>query len=225
MKQFVTREHDLEPVAGLPAKLPESERMLWQGRPSAKLVARHLLKSRWISAYFVALAGWAAISGYADGHSLGGIAFSVAVLTGLAALMIGLIELFAWAIERTTLYTVTTERVVMRFGVALSMTLNLPYKQVNSVALASAGGDAGSVAIALLPGHRMSWLIQWPHVRAWRFSTPEPTLICLPDATKVAKVLALAITQYSSVHSGHARLVEVVQTDHPVLTPHVDAAE
>ena len=53
MKQFVTREHELEPVPGLPGTLPDGEQMLWQGRPSARLVARHVLKNRWIAGYFL----------------------------------------------------------------------------------------------------------------------------------------------------------------------------
>lgn len=206
MKQFVAREHEIEPVPGLPGYLPEGEDMLWQGRPSARLVARHVLKNRWIAGYFVLLAAWAVLSGLHDGRPVAGIVFSVAVLTGLAAMVIGLLELFAWAVEKTTLYTITSRRVVIRFGVAFSMTLNLPFRQVNAVSLAEFGGGAGNVAIQLLPGHQVSWLLQWPHVRAWRFSNPEPSLMCLPDARKAADILALAVTQHASVASRHARL-------------------
>ncbi len=148
MKQFVTREHEIEPVPGLPGKLPEGEQILWQGRPSARLVSRHALKSHWIAFYFVVLALWAAMSGYADAQPFGGILFSVAVLIGLAAAVLGMIELFAWGVERTTLYTITSERVVMRFGVALSMTLNLPFRQIDTIALGKLGGKAGTIAIA-----------------------------------------------------------------------------
>lgn len=207
MKQFVAREHEIEPVPGLPGHLPTGEKMLWQGRPSASLVARHVLKSRWIAGYFVLLILWAAYAGFNDGHSLGGIAFSVAVLTALAGCLIALIELFAWAVQKTTLYTITSERIVMRIGVALSVTLNLPYRQVNAVALGKLGGKAGTVAIELLPGHRLSWLMQWPHARGWHFTNVQPSLICLSDADKVCDILALAMVQSRNLHSGHARLV------------------
>lgn len=203
MKQFVTREHEIEPVPGLPGKLPEGEQILWQGRPSARLVSRHALKSHWIAFYFVVLALWAAMSGYADAQPFGGILFSVAVLIGLAAAVLGMIELFAWGVERTTLYTITSERVVMRFGVALSMTLNLPYRQIETIALGKLGGDtSGTIAIALRPGARLSWLVQWPHVRGWRFAHPEPSLICLADAEAVSDLLALAYTRASVVRAG-----------------------
>lgn len=206
MKQFVAREHEIEPIPGLPGLLPAGEEILWQGRPSARLVARHVLKSAWIGGYFLVLALWAAAAGLYDGQPVGGILFSVAVLIGLAALALGLLELFAWGVERTTLYTVTTERVVMRFGVALSMTLNLPFKQIETVALGRLGGKAGTLAIALRPGHRLSWLVQWPHVRGWRFAKPEPSLICLPDAEAIAAVLTLAYGQHASARPSLVRL-------------------
>jgi hypothetical protein len=208
VKQFVAREHEIEPVPGLPGHLPEGEEMLWQGRPSARLIARHVLKNRWIAGYFVLLAAWAVIGGLYDGRPVVGIVFSVAVLTALAAVVIGMLELFAWAVEKTTLYTITSRRVVIRFGVAFSMTLNLPFKQINALSLADLGGGSGHVAIELLPGHKLSWLLQWPHARAWRFSNPEPSLICLRDAQKAADILALALTQYASLNSGHARLAQ-----------------
>lgn len=212
MKQFIAREHEIEPIPGLPGQLPAGEEILWQGRPSARLVAKHVLKSTWIGGYFVVLGLWAAAAGVADGQPWGGILFSVAVLIGLAALALGLLELFAWAVERTTLYTVTNERVVMRFGVALSMTLNLPFSQIDTVALGRLGGKAGTIAIALRSGYRLSWMVQWPHVRGWRFASPEPSLICLPDAEAVAAVMTLAYGQHASIRSGHPRLLVAANT-------------
>lgn len=104
------------------------------------------------------------------------------------------------------------------------MTLNLPFKQINALSLADLGGGAGHVAIQLLPGHRLSWLLQWPHARAWRFSNPEPSLICLKDGKQAADTLALAVTQYASRNSGHAR---VAQGSHvpDAVPPAIAAAE
>lgn len=224
MNQFVIREHEIEPLPGLPGVPPVGEVILWQGRPSSALVARHLLKIRWIVGYFLVLAGWALLAGLNDGQPAGGILFSVAVLTALAGVLIGMIELFAWAVAKTTLYTITTERIVMRFGVAISMTLNLPYRQVDGVALARLGEKAGMIAIALLPEQRLSWLIQWPHVRGFRFSRPEPSLICLADADEVSKVLSAAICQYRGARTEQPRLV-VTKPNGSTMPPSVVAAE
>lgn len=224
MNQFVIREHEIEPLPGLPGVPPVGEVILWQGRPSSAIVARHLLKIRWIVGYFLVLAGWALLAGLNDGQPAGGILFSVAVLTALAGVLIGMIELFAWAVEKTTLYTITTERIVMRFGVAISMTLNLPYRQVDGVALGRLGEKAGMIAISLLPEQRLSWLIQWPHVRGFRFSRPEPSLICLADADEVSKVLSAAIGQYRGARAEQPRLV-VTKPNGSAMPPSVVAAE
>ncbi|MFN3636140.1 MAG: photosynthetic complex putative assembly protein PuhB [Rhizobium rhizophilum] len=224
MKQFVTREHEIEPLPGLPGVPPAGEVILWQGRPSSALIARHLLKVRWIVGYFLVLATWAVAAGLSDGHPAGGILFSVAVLTALAGVLIGMIELFAWAVEKTTLYTITTERVVIRFGVAISMTLNLPFRQIDGVSLARIGDKAGLIAIALLPEQRISWLIQWPHVRGFRFAKPEPSLVYLPDADKAASVLSAAIGQYRGARAEQPRII-VQETAGRAVPPSVVAAE
>ena len=190
MKQFVTREHDLEPVAGLPGRLPEGEQIVWQGRPDSRLVGSRILKMKWIGGYFVILALWAVIAGFNDGRTAGGILFSAGVLALLGMVLVGMLELFAWGVERTTLYTITNKRVVMRIGVALSVTLNLPFNQIASAAVERDTDGNGSIALRLNPGHRISWLMQWPHTRAWRFAEVEPSLICLRKVDETAVLLA-----------------------------------
>jgi hypothetical protein len=39
---------------------------------------------------------------------------------------------------------------------------------------------------------RISYLIAWPHVRPWRMSKTEPALRSIPDAKRVAEMLAEA---------------------------------
>jgi PH (Pleckstrin Homology) domain-containing protein len=224
VKQFITREHEIEPVSGLPENLPRGETVLWQGRPSARLFSRYYLKKHWIAGYFLLLTIWSVAGGLYDGRPVQGIAFSVAVLFALAAIVISMLEFYAWAVEKTTVYTITNHRIVIRFGVAFSMTLNLPFRQVSTVSKAELRGKAGHLAIKLLRGHRMSWLVQWPHVRAWRFSDPEPSLVCLADAQKVAEILALAVTQDASMRLAAQRQWPVEETiDDSSL--HVVAAE
>ncbi|MDH4442284.1 MAG: photosynthetic complex putative assembly protein PuhB [Rhizobium sp.] len=224
MSQFVTREHEIEPVPGLPGLPPAGEVILWQGRPSANLLSRHLLKVRWIGGYFLLLAAWAVISGLHDGREMGGLVFSVAILAALAAVLVGMIELFAWAVEKTTLYTITTERVVMRFGVALSMTLNLPFRQVEAMSTAKLDDKAGMIAMAVAADTRLSWLIQWPHVRGWRFSRPEPCLVYLPEVDKVAGVLAAAYGQFRASQANPMRIT-LSQTMPVATAPAAVAAE
>ena len=168
MKQFVTREHEIEPSPGLPGTLPRGETVLWQGRPSARLVSRHVLKTRWIAGYFLVLALWGAWAGHADGHGAGGILFSVAVLVALAALAIGLLEAFAWGVEKTTLYTVTNERIVMRFGVALfGGASGVPD---DACALCSRQPVLGSTPFS---AEKLNTCVE--HMKAPRMRSPKPT--------------------------------------------------
>ena len=201
MKQFVIREHEIEPVAGLPGELPVGEVILWQGRPSARLVARHSVKSLWIGGYFLVLAIWAAASGLSDGQPLGGIAFSIAVLTGLAAIVLGMIELFAWGVERTTLYTITSERVVMAFRRGA---VDEPEPAVQSdqcccpgQARGQGGNDRAGIARRATPVLDVAMAA----CARLAFCNARAELICLTDAEAVSDILALAYARHATMHA------------------------
>jgi hypothetical protein len=105
---------------------------------------------------------------------------AVAVLTGMA-----------WAQAKATIYTITTARVVMRVGAALSVTFNIPFRQIASASLDDRGAT-GTVALQTQGDTRISWLVLWPHARPWHVSPTEPALRCIPDAANVARLLAEA---------------------------------
>ncbi|HQT77728.1 MAG: hypothetical protein B7Z80_04820, partial [Rhodospirillales bacterium 20-64-7] len=107
-------EHDFEPVPGLPAPLPAGETILWQGAPRWDVFARRALKIRWMVGYFAALITWGFADRVASGTPAGAVALALLQWFGLAAVAVGLLLLFAWAVGRTTLYTITNRRVVMR---------------------------------------------------------------------------------------------------------------
>lgn len=67
----------------------------------------------------------------------------------------------AWASARTTLYTVTSQRVLMQYGVALTATLALPMRLIGAVAVSD--GCPGDVAIRLKPGQAIGFAKLWPH--------------------------------------------------------------
>ncbi|OZB13394.1 MAG: hypothetical protein B7X53_16175, partial [Hyphomonas sp. 34-62-18] len=107
-----------EPVRGLPQKLPEGERLLWQGSPDIAAFAIHVFHIRFVIAYFVAIGGWRAANEASAGapEQISGMLISSAM-----GLLIGggLILLLAWAMARSTVYTITSRRVVLRYGVAI----------------------------------------------------------------------------------------------------------
>ena len=182
-------EHEFEATHGLPEALPEGEVQRWQGSPSAWLLARQALHIDLVLAYFGALLTWRGVASWYDGASLGGTLLAMAGMLPLIVLALGLLAGIAWLMARTTVYTITNRRVVMRVGVVLSITFNLPFAQI-----ASAGwrprGQGGEIVLSLSGTDRIAYLHLWPHARPWHLRRTEPMLRALADAPAVAKLLA-----------------------------------
>lgn len=198
-------EHDHEPEPGLPERLPQGEKAIWRGRPSASRIAVEVGKVRWVAGYFLALVGWAVWAGMADGRSAAAIAFSAGVLGILAAIVIFLIELYAWAVSRTTLYTITNRRVVMRVGVGSTVAFNLPFARLASADLMTRADGTGTIAFGLEGEARVSLFHLWPHVRPRRWSRPQPALRCIANAAEVA---ALLVEQMKAAEAGRGAEAE-----------------
>jgi hypothetical protein len=179
-----------EAMPGLPSLPPRGETVLWQGRPDTWRLAVEACGLNWIAIYFAAIIVWRGSVGFQIAGGQGAVAYGLPYLfLGLAAGL--LILVLAWAQARATVYTITTARVAMRIGAALSVTFNLPYTQIESAALDLRRGGTGTVALKLVPGGRLAYLVCWPHVRPWYFLT-QPALRCIPDAARVARLLAEA---------------------------------
>lgn len=194
------REHDYEPVRGLPGLLPPGERILWQGAPDWASLARRAFLGGPVAVYFLAIMLWR----LAD-HMVVGTPVREAVihalwlgLVGVLALVV--ISLMAWATARSTVYTITDRRLVIRSGVALSLSINVPFRRVASAELRPLGGDRGDIHLKIGGGDRFSYLLLWPHIRPWALSRPEPTLRCLPRAQETATLLAEALRRYEAEH-------------------------
>jgi len=186
-------DFDFEPVRGLPKMLPQGETMLWQGGPDTATVAKRVLHVRKVGFYFAAIFVWSVAAGIADGTPALELAASLGVLTLLAAAALALIALYAWGIARTTVYTLTQRRLVMRIGIALPITFNIPYSRVESASVKQNGDGTGDVSIVLSPGEHMAYAVMWPHARPWQFSRVQPTLRAIADVDNVAQILARAV--------------------------------
>jgi hypothetical protein len=185
-------EHDYEPVHGLPELLPAGERLLWQGAPDWRVLARHAFHVRKLAVYFAAMLALRVVFVIADGGGSAAALRSIAVLTPVALLGLGLVLLLAWLSARGTAYTLTDRRVVMRIGIVLTVTYNLPYKRIVSADLRPLRQDHGDIALALKDGDRIGWLHLWPHARPWQLARPQPMLRALPQAAEVATLLTQA---------------------------------
>jgi hypothetical protein len=188
----VFSEHDDEPLRGLPAALPAGERILWQGSPDKVALALDAYRVRALSVYFLVIiaARFAYLTASGVGFTealaacIGPAAFSLlclALLGGVAALA-----------ARGTVYTITTRRVVIRQGIALSSSLNLPFAALKSADLRLRSLGTGDITLTPMPGERVSYLWLWPHVRAWRFAQPQPALRNLADPEAAAALLGEA---------------------------------
>ncbi len=145
----------------------------------------------WIAGYFALIILWRAATGYADGGA------ALAVAMGLPYLLLGLLGLgvvygLAWIQARTTVYTLTSARVVLRIGAALPVTFNLPFVKIGAANLDLRRDGTGTIALDTLGSTRISYLIAWPHVRPWRMAKTEPALRSIPDAKRVAALLSEA---------------------------------
>jgi hypothetical protein len=177
----------------LPARLPEGERVLWHGRPDWRSLARRAFHVRKLAAYFAGLLVWYGVT--VAGSHIGGAAAALAVLrmTGIALVPLGLIFVYAWMTSRAALYTITNRRLVMRVGLALPITFNVPFSRIESAALHCWKDGHGSITLTLLPGERMAYMVLWPHARPWRLARTEPMLRCIPEAAGAAQILARAL--------------------------------
>jgi hypothetical protein len=180
----VTIEYEIEPIPGLPGNLPPGESIIWQGSPDWQTLARAVFHTRLVAVWFVFVASLAFVGG---GTGLKGAVITLAV----ASVGLGILYFLARASARSTIYTLTNRRVVMRFGVALPKCINLPLKAIGAADVRVLGN--GHVDIVLRPTQRfpLGWLQMWPHVQPWKVGEPQPMLRAVPES--FAPVLAKAL--------------------------------
>ena len=198
-------------MPGLPEHLPAGEEMLWQGRPDTWRLAVEACGLYWVAGYFALLVIWRV------GVSSTLMPMGEAILTAVPFVLLGfvaagIVYVIAWAQARATVYTVTGARVVMRVGAALPVTYNLPFSKVENAALDLRSGGTGTIALQVSQQAKLSYMMMWPHIRPWYMRRPEPALRCIPDAARVAALLAGAaethVSQPVLTHVGDAVAAE-----------------
>jgi Bacterial PH domain len=186
-------EHEFEAEHGLPEPLPSGERLLWQGSPEWRLLAREALHTRALTIYFAIVLAFRGATVLVNDGTLAGAVQAVLWLLPLAVVAIALLSLIAWLISRTSVYTITDKRVVMRIGVVLSITFNLPYAKIESAGLRSHADGSGDLTLVLEASEHIAYLHLWPHARPWQVRRTQPMLRALADARGVAAILSAAL--------------------------------
>ncbi len=181
---------------GLPGRLPGGETLLWQGAPDARTLFVRVFHMRLIGAYFALLIIASAVTAARHGASAHAVSLVVLHRAYLAAAVFALAGAYAWAIQRSTTYSITTHRVVVSAGLALPISFNLPFAGVASAGLRQYSNKAGDLTLRMLPGEKLSYFVLWPHARPWRMAHTEPMLRCIPDAAEVSAILAQALADH-----------------------------
>lgn len=202
-------EYATEPVKGLPELLPAGERMLWQGQPSWRALAIRAFHVRKIAVYFGLILLWRLGSGWLEGSSLASAAAFVLWFLPVAVAAVAIPTLLAWLYARSTVFTITNRRVVMRYGVALPWSLNLPYRTIQTAAMNVQNDGTADIAISLSGLGRISYLHLWPFARPWRINNAEPMMRALPDGRNVADILARALQTFAETSPDRAVAIPV----------------
>jgi hypothetical protein len=192
-------DFEFEPVRGLPAMLPAGERLLWQGSPNWKSLAVRAYHVRKVALYFAALVLWRTAVGISNAHSPAAIALSCAFLLALGGIAIGVLSLLAYLTGRATVYSITSRRVLLRHGVAVPMTMNIPFKVIESAELRMFSDHTGEIALKMLQDQRVGYLITWPHLRPGFITRPQPSLRAIGDAQRAAEILGSALAADAGV--------------------------
>lgn len=208
-------EHEDEPVYGLPEVPPAGEHVVWQGSPDWRSLAIRAFHVRKLAVYFALMLLLRAAVTLADGGTALQALRDVALLLPLPLTGLALVLVLAWLSARSTVYTLTNRRVVMRIGIVLTLSFNLPLRCIAAADMARAPRGTGDIALTLAGQDRIAYLQLWPHARPWQLRRPQPMLRCLPEPEAVAQLLA---AQWSQLN-GMAVPAGAAQAQAPAASP------
>jgi hypothetical protein len=188
-----------EPIRGLPAELPRGEGLLWQGSPRWQSLAVRGFHTRKVALYFLALALCRIGFGIGNGHTVSAMLTSCALLLAMGAAAIAVLSLLAYSSARSTVYSITSRRVLLRHGIAVPMTMNIPFTLIESAAVKTYADGTGDIALKLLAEQRVGYLITWPHLRPGHITKPQPSFRGLTGVKQAAEILGSALVSIDIV--------------------------
>ena len=125
--------HEFEPTFGFPESLPVSEKVLWQGSPCAWLIARRIFFLPHLFLYFLILS-FLTLTVNSDVLTLKDLLVKFLSYMSLGMVAIFLLLAISYLISSTTVYSITDKRVVMRIGIVLNLSLNIPFSKIETAA-------------------------------------------------------------------------------------------
>ena len=191
-------EYEYEAQLGLPSTLPKDEKILWQGSPDLWAVAKNIFFIRVVIFYFSGLILLGFFEGYQEDQSSKQMLVAFIVMLAMSLIAIGLLAFLALCTARTTVYTITNRRVVMRIGVVLTKTFNLPLSKIEAADIVKQKNLNGNIAIKVESSTKIAFFHLWPHVRSWRLQHPEPMLVGLKNVDEVSYILTQAWSEVNN---------------------------
>ena len=205
-------EHEFEAAYGLPEPLPKGESILWQGAPDFADLAVRVFHMKKVAVYFAVLMAVRGSYLYSLDAPPLTILAGVLIVFGLGLMAMAALGILAWLTARTTAYTLTDQRVVMRIGIVLTLTFNLPLKRIETAGLLLSPQGFGDIPLALSGGSRIGYINLWPHARPWRLAKPEPMLRCIAESQVFATLLQKTWTQATGKSSVAEQTTSQAQT-------------
>ena len=207
------REYELEAEYGLPEKLPEAEKVIWQGSPNVWRTAKDLFYIRPVIVYFIFLVLYRIYDGVVLGNSLKVVVISTIWMIALSFICTGLLGTLAYFTAKSSVYTITNRRIVMRIGMALTLSFNLPFKEIISADFKAQKDGYGNIPLKVNSGTKIAYFHLWPHVRPMNFNHPEPMLRNIANVKEVAKLLKQAWSNENQI------AIDQVVTKTPMIQP------
>lgn len=199
-------DFDFEHSPGIPAPLPPGEHILWQGSPDRWEIAKSAFHIRKIAVYFALILIIQIASILLTDSDSPGASLPTTFMLSIAGL--GILGVLAWLTSRVTIYTVTNKRVLIRFGIALQITINLPFSQISAADMRVGKNGFGDLPLTLKDTKRVNYLVLWPHVRPWNFSRPQPMLRSIANVEHVAGIISDIAAQSSAQTSTQTHRVD-----------------
>lgn len=218
-------EIEHERIRGLPGPLPAGEQILWRGAPNWRALAWRVYHVREVLGWFALVGLVRAVVDAAGGLALTQVLLGSAQLVPICLAACALLAGVAWLSARTTIYTVTDRRVVLRIGIALPLTVNIPHRRIATAFARLDAQGAGDVGLTIGDGTRLAWFVLWPHCRPWHLRTPEPVLRAVPDAARLANILSDALAATARAEGGAAVRTEVGVVPAGIALPALDTPE
>jgi len=164
---------------------------VWQGVPRWQALARRAFHVDTAAVYFTALLAIHSIYVVMDGRGMTAVLASLSWQIPLSVVCIGLLALAGWLYARSTIYTLTNRRVVIRSGAVTPMMVNLPLENMESAGVRYCSDGTGDIVLTMRTGTRkLFYSLLWPHVRPWQFRRVQPLMRAVEHPEDLAAALA-----------------------------------